>query len=198
MRSDHPGDSSDEVHDGVAPPGQQQTANADLLVARQHRSGNWGAGEQVEESPTRSRCAFVDRALKEGEERRPVPPTIVIAPNRGAPRHPLLNVVGPVKESGYRADDEREPNTTNDLQLARRKRCNQFACVCVDPVLVRGERPLGEKRHKEGAQRGVQWWVGLEWELSIRAHIFVTLMERRVPFEISPRRADRLIAGNAR
>jgi hypothetical protein len=39
--------------------------------------------------------------------------------------------------------------------------------------------------------------VCLERELPIGAHIFVALMERRVPLKISPRRAYRLVAGNA-
>ena len=43
----------------------------------------------------------------------------------------------------------------------------------------------------------MQWRVRLKRELPIGAHIFVALMERRVPLEISTCRAYRLVTSDA-
>ena len=63
MHRKHPSDSGDQVHDRVAPPGEEEAADTNLLIAAQSHPVDRCGGEEVKEASATSRSSLIDRTL---------------------------------------------------------------------------------------------------------------------------------------
>jgi hypothetical protein len=66
----------------------------------------------------------------------------MIAPDRRAPRYPLVNIAAPIKKSRDGAHNDGEPNAAYNLEVAVSQRRYKLASISFNVRLKRGERSL--------------------------------------------------------